>query len=52
VESCGSIDENWQKKPKKPIIAKIIRRDLGNFAMILTEDPSKPLRFLYLTLLT
>lgn len=50
--SCGSVDKNWGKKPIKPIFSKIIKRDAGDFAIILTEDPSKPLRFLYLTLLT
>lgn len=50
--SCGTVIESWEKKPLKPIISKIIKRDVGDFAVILTEDPSKPLRFLYLSLLT
>lgn len=52
VDSCGSVDNGWSGKPKKPIISKIIERDTGDCAIILTHDVSKPIRFLYLTLLT
>lgn len=30
------MDENWEKKPKKPIVSKIIKRDAGDYALILT----------------
>ena len=51
VSSCGSAAERWKDKTKRPIVSKIVKRDIGDFALILAEDPSKPLRFLYMKLL-
>lgn len=51
VSSCGSAAERWKDKLKRPLLSKIIKRDQGDYALILTESPSKPLRYLYLTML-
>ena len=51
MSSCGSAAERWKEKPNTSIISKVIYRDKGDFALILKEDASKQLRFLYLTLL-
>ena len=51
VTSYGSAAERWKYKTKRPLISKIVKRDIGDFALILCEDPSKPFRFLYMKLL-
>lgn len=51
VSSCGSAADRWKDRTKRPIITKIVKRDIGDFALILAEDASKPLRYLYLKLL-
>ena len=50
VSSCGSAAERWKEKPASSIIYKVIYRDKGDYALILKEDASKPIRFLYLML--
>ena len=51
VSSCGSAAERWKDRTKRPLINKIVKRDIGDYALILFEDASKPLRFLYMKLL-
>lgn len=51
VSSCGSAAERWKDKTRRPLINKIVKRDIGDYALILYEDSSKPLRFLYMKLL-